>query len=230
MGRKPKSKLDEVLDRQQHLFDDAPADLTPPQVNLPIGSLESLDWLLRELGWIVNRKAEVKARASAETQAVKERAAAMLWVDVAGERVGLDDRERQLREAAEEFCRKHRRSLLVGELKSRQLSHGEFGWEQSRPKVVPLERPGKGPGEWFDALLKLLKAAWAKLPGLPGKSAAFLTIKPTVNRTKLKEAALAGTVDGDDLKLLGFRLLPAGDAFFVRPAGVTLSASEEPSE
>lgn len=233
MARKPSSKLDEVLDPQGKLPFEGPAGKMegPPPVKLPIGSLEGMEFLLRELGWLQSRAQTIKAEAKLQLAAVATNAAGRLWTTIDGEKVAFADREAALKEAAEEFCKTHRKKLLQGDLKSRQLTHGAFGWEKERAKVVALERPGKGPGEWMTALIKLVKAAWAKLPGLAGKSAAFLSFKPTVNRTKLKEAALAGDVGGDELKQLGFRLIRGDDeVFFVRAAGVTLSATEEPEE
>lgn len=231
---KAPSRLDDVLSGQGQLEFDAPPNPPgprgqPPAIKFPIGSLEGLEHALREMGWMAAAQKKFKAaldsRVSTETDAYLAR----LVIFVDGSPVTFKDRLEAIELEAEKFCREHRKNLLDGQGKSRELNHGTFGWRKKAAAVVALDRPGPGPGKWFDKLVALLEKVWRKLPGLPGRSAAWMSPKPAVNRTKLKEAFEKDQVTSAELKQMGFRYVPESDEFFLTASSQELdSTSTEP--
>jgi hypothetical protein len=221
--------LKDLLSGQQKLpFDDAngarPAQ--PPATKLPIGSLAGLEAALAELAWMDARQKSSRAKLDADTIALTDRYAAGLVIYVAkGDPVKFDDRRAALEESAEEFCVANRRALLQDGLKSRDVNHGRFGWRNTKPAIVTLKNPGNSVAAWWDKLVDVLLELLAQCAGLPGKSAAFISPKPTVNRTKLLEAYEAGRITRAELARLGYKPLPAGEAFFLEPVASCLESS-----
>lgn len=225
--------LEEVLSGQGQLpFGEARGPLKPgqpPPVKFPIGSLEGLEYALRELAWMKATEERLAAQHDKDVSARKDAMLQKLVIVVGpeGQTQTFDDRRAAIKAEAQKYCTFYRRRLLEKGAKSRKLNHGWFGWHESKPVVVELERPGKGPGNWLDTLCKLLMKAWAALPGLYGRAARFMKPKPTILKGELLKAFQEKQITPAELRQLGYRYRKPVDVFILEAFTQELESTSE---
>lgn len=113
------------------------------------GTLADVDWLLETMGRFDAEAAENQALADAATQRILAR------MDTANQR--LKKRRDYLEGLARQYAAEHRKEIIPGKAKSRELPNGTLAWRKTGGRLV-LNLDGDGNTKASEAEL----LAWAK--------------------------------------------------------------------
>lgn len=234
MAKRKAARLADAASQQTLEFDPAdPADRAGPDATHDsprlglepvIRSEAELDESLRVRGFLDSWTKAVEAKAQERIAQVREELRELLYVTVDGQRVAIADRLDALQAAEEAYCTAYRDTLLDGDKKCRELTHGVIGWN-----IVP--------GGWtfknseaascakldkaYDLIAKATRAVLHKL-GLP-----FVVFRLGISKKALAQAVKDKKTNRTQLRKWGIVKRADRDKFYARPHLVKVSCDRE---
>ena len=213
-------------------IDRAPEDRLPAE---PVcGSLSDVARAGRELAWLDSREETIDAAHSQKLALLAQQTERAKQLEVDGQAMTFAARRAALETAAAKWCHKHRRTILEGDTKSRELTHCVVGWSSSPLGVGYAEGcDAKTAAKKLDKLVDaksglrgFLSRALAKFQVGSAGVAELVSIKVSISVSQALAALKAGKVTSKDLKKLDLVEVPPADHFFLKPKPYSVPSIE----
>lgn len=213
--------------------------VTPPRKRLSESpqcqSLNDVETALHEMSYIASLKSTVKASVAQQCELVKLDGEKRLVIPVAGEKVSVHPRAKELESAVASYCNDHRDEILDGlKTKSRKLTHGTLAWKK-QPKHIGFtddaapeqlaekidkaaDEKTAGGGGLRGALMRSLK----RIPIGQITLADLLNVTFEVDKARLLALVKDGLLQPEDLAALGLEVVQPPEKFSARPHQYTV--------